>query len=1674
MSDPSPELRPDPSPTPAPESSTSTATPPPSRRPGLRGWWSRRGRWTRRAIIGVPAAVLLYTLLGFFGVPLLLRHAVVPLVGRSIEGEISLRRAEFNPYTFRLLLEDLRIDDRATRETLSLAAFETNFELWRSLTKPGWHFQTIRIVEPYGFAEFAADGTFNIAKLFPSDPEEPSEPLAKIPHVVIDSVTLEEGRFKLDDFTLPEPFNFEIGGIGFTLVALDTSPEKANPLELLATTDTGASLRWIGEVHADPLTSRGTIVADDLLMARFMPYAMRFTDARVVEGRLGFTLRYEVAPVRVPREAHLDFERIDIDDVVVEREDGTLATLPSGRITDLSIDADTRSARVASIALDSGYLAVDRDEEGVLNLVRMLILADAPPDVDAPITIAVREADPSAAGTSEDATVATPASTSGSTTGSLPGAASGSTSGAGSGSTSAATDTVTPPSPVPVGERVDVQEVPYPLRQLAIALAYLIEDVVGPWSVDVDRLAITRQSIDLRDESVTPNVMIPLRQVNLHAGPTRSSEGFQTPYSVVVDLDDGGTLASVGTIGIAERSIDASVLVDSLALHPGDGYLAMALAIPLDDPQLVSARIFLEGQVQAQISDAGAGRSRFTGSLRLSDVDVIHRVDASLIARLQTLVIDGQTAAEFTETGLGSFQWMGGLRVEELTSGGRLLAALGLGRADVALPLVVLDGGAFTRLGEKGAVDVSVDGRALIEGLTAVGVDVAGPLDASAREITAQGSASVRLALPSTARPAEEGAVPRLAGAAEAEGEVAFDEFRASAYDALGFAAALDGSSIDGMLTASLGGGPDADGRGPTTVDFTGAVRLGDLLARTAEAEDAGLAVSLRNGLLDGTLAARIGDATDGGDVATAPMKATWEGSITGEAAEVTSRDPEGGAEGWNATGTALAINGSATLDRSADGAAAAPSSNGTVGWEGELSLGPSSFGLDRSAPITAEAQKLALSGTLTGTLDSVPAWSWQGPVQLDQVTLDAADLAGPIRAGVDRLTIDGPVGLGEAPLRLTHTGATTLNGVTVDAAELLESTKALIAALRLDGELDLALAESNALRWDGAVAVESAELSTGAGGAPAAAMALRSDGLTSKTALRIAGEDPLRWEGDVTVAPTTIRLGDATAGTELAAQSTTMTGALESGSATTWRGEVALSGLTGTQSAGGASSLEGTAEKITFAGEATASESTSIAGDATIEGPSSNVDFAGGSTTIGATRIGAKALRFDSAPASLAFEELVIDEPRVDGDVTLLPPRDESAGSAESAPAADSAPVRTDRARASLEGRLPVELRIGALNVNNGRMELRDLDATPPAAMLIDELNFAASGISSEPGTSSAVEGSARFQSSGQMTAKGTLDFFSALPSADMTVTLVGVPLPPMSALSGRYAGYRIDEGRLSLTLPIQIDSGAVTGQLDFLLDRITLGEKTNSPDAPKIPLDLGLSLLRDANDQIKGQVPFAGSMTDPHFSFAGLIWQAVLGLLGKVATAPFQLIASVFAGDGNLDLSFVDFDAGSAELTADGLRKVDVLASGLTERPELALGIAGFVNREQDIAALRPGLLSERVLKKIQESFPSVKVVAPDLQRQVVLTMHAGLPESQRVPTPPGSAAPSYEAIEQAVLATIEVDDTMLRTLAEARAARIAAIMTAEKGIAADRITAGVPDDFERETPGVVFEMK
>jgi hypothetical protein len=310
--------------------------------------------------------------------------------------------------------------------------------------------------------------------------------------------------------------------------------------------------------------------------------------------------------------------------------------------------------------------------------------------------------------------------------------------------------------------------------------------------------------------------------------------------------------------------------------------------------------------------------------------------------------------------------------------------------------------------------------------------------------------------------------------------------------------------------------------------------------------------------------------------------------------------------------------------------------------------------------------------------------------------------------------------------------------------------------------------------------------------------------------------------------------------------------------------------------------------------------------------------------------------------------------------EVTAAPADAASApGAAASVPAAVAAAPAAS-APAAPGGDLPIEIRVDATKLTNGRVDFTDHFVRPNYSAALTELNGELGAFSSGSREMATLalrgraEGTALLEISGQVNP-------SVKPLAlDIRAKATDLELAPLSPYAGKYAGYAIERGKLTMDVAYKIDAdGKLEAKNQVVLNQLTFGDKIESKDATKLPVLLAVALLKDRNGVIDINLPVSGSINDPKFSVGGIIWKVILNLLTKALTAPFSL----FAGSGGADLSLVEFKPGTAQIAPAGASAIDKVAKALTDRPSLTMTVTGSADPASEHDAFQAAALEARL---------------------------------------------------------------------------------------------------------------
>ncbi|WP_369798741.1 DUF748 domain-containing protein [Achromobacter sp. DMS1] len=249
--------------------------------------------------------------------------------------------------------------------------------------------------------------------------------------------------------------------------------------------------------------------------------------------------------------------------------------------------------------------------------------------------------------------------------------------------------------------------------------------------------------------------------------------------------------------------------------------------------------------------------------------------------------------------------------------------------------------------------------------------------------------------------------------------------------------------------------------------------------------------------------------------------------------------------------------------------------------------------------------------------------------------------------------------------------------------------------------------------------------------------------------------------------------------------------------------------------------------------------------------------------------------------------------------------------------------------------------------------MTFTDRFVKPNYVAELSSVEGSISAVSSMRPQPAKVQVTGRVYTTAPLSISGVVQPFAKFLALDLKASAKGVDLPRFTTYSAKYVGYPIKRGKLSVDLEYKIKNRDLTASNHVVLNQLTFGDKTNSPDATKLPVLLAVALLKDSRGNIDINLPISGSLDDPQFSVGGIILRVLGNLLVKAVTSPFSLLASAFGSDE--ELSYVEFAPGSAALTPESLERIETLGKALADRPGLKMDISGRADPAADDAGLR-----------------------------------------------------------------------------------------------------------------------
>ena len=297
---------------------------------------SKEFKMFKKAIYTVVALLCFYTLLGFVALPFLLKSQAIKYVKNNLNKELTVENIQFNPYTFKLHIQQLALNDNNNK----MMAFENlflEFDMSKTLSNGYLHINSLHLTQPFVNVEINQNNELNLTSLVPkssSNSEDSSELLA----LQVDTFVMDNGEIKFSDFSQNIAFKMVLNNLNYTLDNFNTQHNHLSQQLLSAKLNDQTQLMLKGELVVNPLKTQGTLEINNLLIEPFWKlfqeqYEFMLDKKLTLDSKLSFALDLETEPTISINNSSIKLKNMNIQ----EKNKETLLSLNTVEFNQLNM-----------------------------------------------------------------------------------------------------------------------------------------------------------------------------------------------------------------------------------------------------------------------------------------------------------------------------------------------------------------------------------------------------------------------------------------------------------------------------------------------------------------------------------------------------------------------------------------------------------------------------------------------------------------------------------------------------------------------------------------------------------------------------------------------------------------------------------------------------------------------------------------------------------------------------------------------------------------------------------------------------------------------------------------------------------------------------------------------------------------------------------------------------------------------------------------------------------------------------------------------------------------------------------------------------------------------------------------------------------------------------------------
>ena len=340
--------------------------------------------------ICVVSLLLIYTLLGFFGLPYAIKN-IAPKYLKDYNATLFVSDAKFNPFTFELNATNAELN--TTSPLFSTKQIDLKLKPF-SIFKKLVEIDIFRLDEPKVKIARDKKANFNFSNFISDDNATSEDNSTSSINFALNNAKIIKGSFSYSDQNLTKPFNVSFDDINYELSSLNTKKNSAGSHIFDSNSSLAHKIDLNGDIKLNPLKIEGNVSIKDFSIK---PVAISFIDNdtlnlknAIINLKINYTLKADenatginlkdgflnVKGLNLDEGANelslgeLDLPKFDLDSKIADKTEAAL-NLSAINLNDISFKNNI-AASVKSLNLSDISLLANLNEKSELNATAKL------------------------------------------------------------------------------------------------------------------------------------------------------------------------------------------------------------------------------------------------------------------------------------------------------------------------------------------------------------------------------------------------------------------------------------------------------------------------------------------------------------------------------------------------------------------------------------------------------------------------------------------------------------------------------------------------------------------------------------------------------------------------------------------------------------------------------------------------------------------------------------------------------------------------------------------------------------------------------------------------------------------------------------------------------------------------------------------------------------------------------------------------------------------------------------------------------------------------------------------------------------------------------------------------------------------------------------------------------